>query len=233
MEGAHKRQFNPRIFATGTKRHPVRVFKIFESHRPEKAKAPSYPFFLAINHKGWREKPNGWYKLSPLGKNQIGTFLPKAAQKAGLQACGKKIANHSVRKTSISRLLDGGTPENFVAQLSGHKNLQSLSSYKSASITHQRKMSDILQQQASRPGLSPNAPDFVSVDGTSSQHSLFAQQRSFSFQAMPHPSLFASANIGSISNCVFNLVQSAPSDPFGSGLHENAAKHQKLDDSKR
>jgi len=111
--------------------------------RPEKAKAPSYPFFLAINYKGWREKPNGWYKLSPLGRNQIGKFLPKAVQEAGLQACGKKIANHSVRKTSISRLLDGGTPENFVAQLSGHKNLQSLSSYKSASITHQRKMSDI------------------------------------------------------------------------------------------
>ena len=35
---------------------------------------------------------------------------------------------------------------------------------------------------------------------------------------MPHPSLFASANIGSISNCVFNLVQSAPSDPSASAL---------------
>ena len=34
---------------------PVRFFKLFESHRPEKAEAPSYPFFLAINHKGWRE----------------------------------------------------------------------------------------------------------------------------------------------------------------------------------
>ena len=83
----------------------------FESPCPQKAKSPSYPFFLAINHKGWHEKPNGWYKLSPLGKNQIGKFLPKAAQKDGLQACGKKIANHSVRKTSISRLLDGGAPE--------------------------------------------------------------------------------------------------------------------------
>ena len=108
-------------------------------------------------------------------------------KQAGLQACGKKIGNHSVRKTSISRLLDGGTPENFVAQLSGHKNMQSLSWWKSASITHQRKMSDILQQQASRPGLSPNVPDFVSVNGTSSQQSSFSQQRSFSFsfQAMP------------------------------------------------
>jgi len=31
-----------------------------EGHRPEKVKAPSYPFFLATNRKGWHEKPNGW-----------------------------------------------------------------------------------------------------------------------------------------------------------------------------
>ena len=59
MKGAHQRQFNPKIFATGIERCTVRFFKFFEGHLPEKAKAPSYPFFLAINHKGWREKPNG------------------------------------------------------------------------------------------------------------------------------------------------------------------------------
>lgn len=144
-------------------------------------------------------RDNSWYKLSPLCKNQIGKCLPKAVEKAGLQAGGKKIANHSVRNTSILRLLDGGTPENFVARLSGQKNLQSLSSYKSASITHQRKISEILQKQASRPGLSSNTPNFVSVDETSSQQSSFVQQTSFSFQGLPHPSLFASANNGSIS----------------------------------
>jgi len=42
MEGAHPP-------ATGKERCPVRFFKLFESHRPEKAKAPSYPFFHAIN----------------------------------------------------------------------------------------------------------------------------------------------------------------------------------------
>ena len=131
---------NPKVFATGTEKCPIRYYKIIESHRPEKAKKTSSPFFLAINHKVWREK-SVWYKVSPLGKNQIANFLPKVAQNAGLQACGKKIANHSVRKTSITRLLDAGIPENYVTQLSGHKNLQSLSSYKSASLTHQRQMS--------------------------------------------------------------------------------------------
>jgi len=74
MEGAYQRQFTPKIFTIGTERCLVRFFKFFESPCPEKAKAPSYLFFLAIhvNHKGWREKPNGWYKLSPLGKNQVG-----------------------------------------------------------------------------------------------------------------------------------------------------------------
>ena len=83
------------------------------------------PFFLAINYNAWRTKST-WYKASPLGKNQIGQFLPKAAKNAGLQACGRKLSNHSVRKTSISRLLDAGISENFVTQLNGHKNFQSL-----------------------------------------------------------------------------------------------------------
>ena len=49
--------------------------------------------------------------------------------------------NHSIRKTCISRLLDADVPENFVAQLSGHKNTKSLQSYKSASAKYQRRMS--------------------------------------------------------------------------------------------
>ena len=70
--------------------------------------------------------------------------MSTAAKNAGLAAQNKKIANHSICKASISRLLDAGVPERFVMQLSGHKNLQSLSSCKSVSITHQRHMSDTL-----------------------------------------------------------------------------------------
>ena len=78
---------------------------------------------------------------APLGKNEIGKFLSTAAKNAGLHREGKKVTNHSVRKTCISRLLDADVPENFVAQLSGHKSTESLQSYKSASAKHQKRMS--------------------------------------------------------------------------------------------
>ena len=68
--------------------------------------------------------------------------MSTAAKNAGLAAQNKKISNHSTCKTSIFRLLDAGVPEHFVMQLSGHKNLQSLSSCKSVSITHQWHMFD-------------------------------------------------------------------------------------------
>ena len=44
----------------------------------------------------------------------------------------KNVTNHSVRKTSISRLLDANHPDVYVTHLSRHKCLQSLISYKTA-----------------------------------------------------------------------------------------------------
>ena len=111
------------------------------------------------NHNAWHTKST-WYKVSPLGKKQIGQFLPKAAKKGGLQACGRQLSNHSVRKRSISLLLEAGIPENFVTQCSSHKNLQSLSLYKSASLAHQGQMLDTLRQQIPPPNSSVHEPVF-------------------------------------------------------------------------
>ena len=57
-----------------------------------------------------------------------------AAKRTGLQG---NVTNHAVRKTSIFRHLDADVPGNYVTQLSGHKNLKSLDSSKSASLLHQ------------------------------------------------------------------------------------------------
>ena len=102
--------------------------------------APKSPFYLAVRHNR-RSNEEVWYMNAPLGKNEIGKFLSTAAKNAGLHREGKKVTNHSVRKTCISRLLDANVPENLVAQLSGHKSTESLQSYKSASAKHQKRMS--------------------------------------------------------------------------------------------
>ena len=68
-----------------------------------------------------------WYMRSPLGKNEIGKFLPTTAKNAGLQG---RVTNHSVRKTCISRLLDADFPDN--------RSPKSLDAYKSASHKRQQ-----------------------------------------------------------------------------------------------
>ena len=53
---------------------------------------------------------------------------------------GKKLVNHSARKTAVKRLMDAGCPPTYVAQWTGHASTSSLLSYTEADTTTQRKM---------------------------------------------------------------------------------------------
>jgi len=117
-----------------------------------------------------------WYIKAPLGKNEIGKFLKTAADEASLQRQGSKVINHSVRKTSIVRLLNANTPETYVAQPSGHKYLQSLQSCKSSNKHHQRQMSYIL----SGPNQSRNAQQITAPPASKSGQLMSSFQRSHS-----------------------------------------------------
>ncbi len=64
----HQRAFFPTAQATNNHRCPVRLFKAFASHRPEAAKAPESPFFLAINRKR-RAGSHIWYTKGALGNS--------------------------------------------------------------------------------------------------------------------------------------------------------------------
>ena len=93
-------------------------------------------------------------------KKQIGKFLSTAAENAVFQRVGTKPSNPSV---PISKLLDADIPENFIAQLSGHKNIQTLQSYKSGSEQHQRQMSNILSRTHDAPNQSSPSSNFVDL----------------------------------------------------------------------
>ena len=97
-------------------------------------------------------------------QNEIGIFLKTAADEASLERQRSNVNNHNVRKTNIGRLFDANTIETFVAQLSGHKNLQSLQPYKSANEHYQRQMSYIL----SGSNQSQNAPQITAPPASNS-----------------------------------------------------------------
>ena len=131
------RPFCPTTPASNNTRCPVFFCKAFRSHRLTEMNKPESPFYLAIKYKRKADDPV-WYANASLGK-----FLKMAAKRTGLQG---NVTNHAVRKTSIGCLLDADVPSNYVAQLSGQKNLKSLDSYTSASLNHQRKISLVLSR---------------------------------------------------------------------------------------
>ena len=118
---------------------------------------PESPFYLAVRP-NWCSNEKVWFMKAPLEKNEIGKFLSATAKTAGLHGEGKQVTNHSVSKSCISRFLDADVPENFVAQLNGHKSTESLQSFKSASVKHQKRMSLTL----SRADLSRSRDDTLS-----------------------------------------------------------------------
>ena len=117
-----------------------------------------------------------------------------------------RITNHSVRKTCISRLLDADVPDNFVAQLSGHRSLKSLDAYKSASHEHQRGMSLVL----SRSSCNQLANISTHTETTTRPTTSVTSVESATFNPVQMGSgFFSGATIGSFNNCTFNIQLSS------------------------
>ena len=103
------------------------------------------PFYLAINHCKKPLSDKLWFKKSALGANALNSLMKRMAEKAGL---GPNISNHSERKTMMQILTDNDVPPTDIVQLSGHKNLQSVTNYSTVSQPQQMKMSRALANLA-------------------------------------------------------------------------------------
>jgi hypothetical protein len=136
----HIRSFKPKIFATGGDKCPISAYKSFKKNRPESMNHAESPFYLAINYNP-SKTTNKWFKALPMGKERLQKTMSRMACNAGLSG---HYTNHSVRKTMCTQLLHAGVPPTTIIQLSGHKNVQSLNNYATASKDQQRNMSNIL-----------------------------------------------------------------------------------------
>ena len=137
---ANRRSQRPRMYANGTERCPVRIFKNYISHRPEQLRDKG-PLYLStiINPKG-----DVWYKNQKMGVNRIGDIMKRIV--AGTKVEGtKKLTNHSARKTLVKKLDDASVPRDKIIAVTGHRNEKSLDDYVD-SMNHKqsRELSDII-----------------------------------------------------------------------------------------
>ena len=136
------RSFNPKMWGNYRKpeRCPLYLYSEYARHRPYDMREPEAPFYLGINHKRG-PTASCWYQRHAMGKNTLGTIMKDTAERAGIRG---KFTNHSTRRTSISQLMSAEVPPVVVAQLSGHKNVQSIMRYSSASRAQQEGMFKVL-----------------------------------------------------------------------------------------
>ena len=96
----------PRMYATNDpSRCPVTCFELYKFKRPGDLKNKG-PLFLTpiVNPLD----DNVWYKHMRLGVNTLNNMMKSIIKNSSLSSCGKKLTNHSARKTVVKKLKSAG-----------------------------------------------------------------------------------------------------------------------------
>ena len=212
LENEVKRAYAPRVYATNDERCPIMLYKQYKLRRPVESCALDSPFFLTIDQKVKVDpkKDGVWFRNQAMGKNKIGSVLTNARKMFGIP--GRKVANHSVRKTSIGRLLDANLAETFVVQHAGMKSLDSLKAYKCANKSQIHEMSAILSNEntVSGPGTSNDSNVLEYVEITEDQENTNIISNSQSNRNSSKVELFSGNAFRNCSNCTFNISIAGP-----------------------
>ena len=133
------------MFATGGPSCPVKLLKMFLSHRPEEMKS-SRPFYVAVIQ---RPKSQVWYKRQRMGIHSINSFMKSMALQGEIE--GKRLTNHSASKTLVKKLKAANQPRAAIIGVTGHTNECSLADYEEGDENEQRLISSISRCSFSSP----------------------------------------------------------------------------------
>lgn len=96
--------------------------------------------FLTVN-KSWNEKNSlGFFKNSPVGRNELSKWTKLSAESIGLDTKRVKITNHSNRVSAVSHLAKVGVGEHQITKITGHKNASSIKSYLQLDENHHKML---------------------------------------------------------------------------------------------
>ena len=122
----------------GGKTDPVRLFKLWLSKRPDGMKDKG-PLYLSVIN---RPKSNDiWYTKIRMGENTIGNIMKSMAS---CLKTNKKLTNHSMRKTLVSKLKKSGQPRNVICEITGHARESSLDDYDEIDENQRKELSHII-----------------------------------------------------------------------------------------
>lgn len=135
-----KRRSTPQLmFSTnGGERDPVRLFELWLSKRPEGMK-DNGPLYLSIIARP--KSSDVWYTKVRMGQNTIGNIMKSMASCLNTT---KKLTNHSMRKTLVSKLKKAGQARNIICEITGHARESSLDDYDQIDENQRRNLSHII-----------------------------------------------------------------------------------------
>ena len=84
----------------------------------------SGPLYLTIIQ---RPKTEVWYAKSKMGEHKLGSIIRTLAKTLNVE--GKRISNHSTRKSVVAKLKKAAQPRHKIIQITGHANECSLDDY--------------------------------------------------------------------------------------------------------
>ena len=82
-----------------------------------------------------------WYTKVRMGQNTIGNLMKSMAS---CLRTNKKLTNHSMRKTLVSKLKKSGQPRNVICEITGHARESSLDDYDEIDENHRKELSHII-----------------------------------------------------------------------------------------
>ena len=119
---------NPKMFATGQNYCPVAYFDLYVSKRPVDMKTTGR-FYLTPKKDADLDKDEVCYTRNPMGKNKICTIMKQIIAGTELERCGKRLTNHSGRKTIVRKLKKAKIPESSIIKVTGHTTPAGLRNY--------------------------------------------------------------------------------------------------------
>lgn len=126
--GLKQRKLNPKMKTyfknpdIPAERCHIELFKFFKQHRPQEVLS----FYLQCKKANY-ESNDVWFTTRPIGVNKLQKFLKTMCSNAGLDSCH---TNHSLKATLASRLYHKNVDEQVIMQMTGHRSIDGVRSYK-------------------------------------------------------------------------------------------------------